>query len=159
MACRAEKPKTTYKPVKGTVRACAECGADFVAMGGGEFSSLKFCSKSCKNADMRRRPGYREAQKAAKARRRARKKGAPVCERVSPRKVFERDAWRCGICGQKTLKSKRGTTHPRAPELDHIVALANGGEHSYRNVQCACRQCNGAKGATDYGQLLLFAAE
>lgn len=155
--CADVKPPSAYKPIKGTVRQCAVCSAEFIAMGGGEFSSLKFCSKSCKNIDMRKKPGHRDAQKAAKARRRARRKGAAVCERVSPLRVFERDAWRCGICGRKTLKSKRGSTHPKAPELDHIVALANGGDHSYRNVQCACRQCNGAKGASDYGQIPLFA--
>ena len=155
-ACAEAKPPSAYKPVKGTVRECAGCKTEFIAMGGGEFSSLKFCSKACKNADMRKRPGHREAQKAAKARRRARKKGAAVCERVSPLRVFERDAWRCGICGQKTLRSKRGTTHPRAPELDHIVALALGGSHTYGNTMCACRSCNIAKGAAALGQLPLF---
>lgn len=130
------------------------------------------CSDACARARRKEKVAaykatekFREARrlspsrKAAKKLRKAIARGAFGGEKVDPVKVFERDAWRCGICHQKTIRSKRGTTHPRAPELDHIVALANGGEHTYRNTQCACRQCNAAKGASNYGQLHLFAAE
>lgn len=144
----ANRPK-----VKGTERKCATCGDPFVAMSGGEFSSINWCSKACRNLAYRATPNYKAMQRQAKARRRARERGAPECERIDPIKVFERDRWRCGICGCKTHKAKRGTYHPKAPELDHIVALANGGAHTWQNVQCACRECNGKKGASDYGQL------
>jgi 5-methylcytosine-specific restriction endonuclease McrA len=30
--------------------------------------------------------------------------------------------------------------------VEHVVAIANGGEHSYRNVRCACARCAGMKG-------------
>lgn len=110
-----------------------------------------FCSKICANADRRRN------RKIAKVRRQSRKRGCGVVENIDPIKVFERDAWRCGICGVKTHRAKRGTHHSRAPELDHIVAIANGGSHTWANVQCSCRECNGRKGATDYGQIPLFA--
>lgn len=154
--CSVPEPKNYYKPIKGTKKNCKECRSEFVVMGCPEFPSLSFCSKRCANAVKRRTPWYKDAKKAGKDRRRARIKGAAVCESVSPIKVFSRDGWRCGICGRKTLKDKRGTSHPRAPELDHIVALANGGDHSYQNTQCACRECNRAKGATDFGQIPLF---
>lgn len=75
---------------------------------------------------------------------------------VSVQRVFERDGYRCQLCGTKTLKAKRGSYHPKAPELDHIVPLAQGGEHSYRNTQCACRACNVAKRDGAGGQLLLI---
>lgn len=156
--CSSGNRNPNYTHVKGTTRHCANCSAPFVAMSGEQFSSTKFCSKVCQNALARTRPGYREMQKQAKARRRARKKGAAKIERVSPTKVFERDGWRCGICGKLTLQTKRGKMHPRAPELDHIVTLADGGDHTYANTQCACRKCNGLKGAKTYGQLHLFPA-
>lgn len=70
-----------------------------------------------------------------------------VAEKFDPDDVFERDNWQCQICGRRTLKSKRGTAHTRAPELDHIVPLSAGGEHTIRNTQCACRSCNLEKGA------------
>lgn len=165
--CKAA-PRQDGSPLE---RTCIVCSSAFLWESAQARPPIT-CSGAC--ARQRRkenRAAYRATEKfreirrrspsrrAAKKLRKAIARGASGGEKVDPLKVFERDAWRCGICGQKTLKSKRGTTHPRAPELDHIVALANGGDHSYRNVQCACRQCNGAKGASDYGQLHLFAAE
>jgi 5-methylcytosine-specific restriction endonuclease McrA len=76
-------------------------------------------------------------------------------EKVDPFVVFDRDKWKCQLCGVKTPLAKRGTYDDDAPELDHIVTLKDGGEHSYRNTQCACRRCNRAKGGRSYGQLLL----
>lgn len=75
---------------------------------------------------------------------------------VDPMVVFERDGWRCHLCGIKTPKHLRGTTDDRAPECDHIVPIAAGGSHTYENSACACRKCNRQKGAKPLGQLLLF---
>lgn len=86
----------------------------------------------------------------------ARKRNAKI-ESVDPIKVFERDKWKCKCCGVKTKPVDRGTFKPRAPELDHIVPLSVGGEHSYRNTQLLCRTCNIKKhnnSAND--QMLLF---
>lgn len=131
-------------------RKCKCCGSEFTA----EYTGGKatdYCSPKCKAT------AKKASAKAGKAARRARTRGL-VAEIIDPIKVFERDGWRCGICGRKTHKGKRGSYHPRAPELDHIIALANGGTHTWRNVQCSCRECNGRKGATDYGQIPLFPA-
>lgn len=87
--------------------------------------------------------------------RKARQRGARV-EPVDPIKVLARDGWRCQLCGVRTPKRLRGSFEARAPELDHIVPIAAGGEHSYRNTQCACRQCNLTKAAKPMGQLRLF---
>ena len=38
------------------------------------------------------------------------------------------------------------TWMPNAPTVDHIVALANGGAHTWENVQLACSLCNSQKG-------------
>jgi 5-methylcytosine-specific restriction endonuclease McrA len=77
---------------------------------------------------------------------------------IKPEIVFARDKWRCQLCKVRTPKRLRGTTHPRAPELDHIVPIAAGGDHTWNNVQCACRKCNGEKGSAPAGQLLLIDA-
>lgn len=129
---------------------CRNCGKAFDRRDDG--ATRYMCSQSCASeSDARARRAERKA-------RRARERGARRTEIIDPLKVFERDGWRCGICGRKTHKAKRGSHHPRAPELDHIVALANGGTHTWRNVQCSCRECNGRKGATNYGQIPLFPA-
>ncbi len=63
-------------------------------------------------------------------------------ETFDPILALDRDGWRCQICGVKTPKKLRGTFKPNAPELDHIIPLAQGGAHSPANTQCACRACN-----------------
>jgi 5-methylcytosine-specific restriction endonuclease McrA len=126
-------------------RSCAECGKLFVP----EYGNKKrtFCSESCRCKSTKR-----TARKVGKARKRA-----ATVEYVNPTKVFDRDGWRCQLCGCSTPRRLRGTLVDRAPELDHIIPLAAGGEHSYRNTQCACRACNIAKGARPLGQMRLIA--
>jgi 5-methylcytosine-specific restriction endonuclease McrA len=68
-------------------------------------------------------------------------------EPVFRRKVFERDGWRCQICGGRVLKSAK-VPHPKAPTVDHIVPLAMDGDHSMANAQTAHFICNSEKGAS-----------
>ncbi|MCY1278184.1 hypothetical protein D9M69_394820 [compost metagenome] len=148
---------TPRQPVL-TQRECRGCGILF----GSNMPQKVYCSSRCRYAVKRQRikayAGMQESRKARDAKRRALKRSSAV-ERIEPVKVFERDGWVCHLCGIKTLKSKRGTTHPRAPELEHIVALADGGTHTWGNVACACSACNRAKGSRSFGQLGLgFAA-
>ena len=156
------RPAPIYQPV--VEAECRRCGNKFDRRQDG--ASRFLCSEACadeakKEARRRSRaaPAAQAARKADKKRRKAMARGALGSEAVDVTKVFERDGYRCGICGGKTLQSKRGTYHPRAPELDHIVAIALGGSHTYANVQCACRKCNSAKGAASLGQLHLFPAQ
>lgn len=71
-----------------------------------------------------------------KHRRRAREYQAFV-ERVDPKSVYARDKGICGICKKKVDK----VTY----QLDHILPISRGGEHSYRNVQIAHALCNQRK--------------
>jgi len=88
----------------------------------------------------------------ASIRRRKRIKAASI-EVVVRSVVFERDKWRCALCAIKTIKAPY---KDNSAELDHIIPLALGGEHSYANTQCACRKCNGSKGAKAKGQALIL---
>lgn len=128
-----EKMKAVYVPKKVI---CRECGREFLT----EYGNTRrdFCSDECSNKCGRR---------VAKATRRARIRGNNY-EFFDPREVFARDNYTCQICGVKTPKSLRGTLDDYAPELDHIVPLALGGEHTRENTQCLCRKCNRNKGAT-----------
>lgn len=94
----------------------------------------------------------RTERRVHKASRRAKTRGAGA-ERIDPVKVFERDGWRCHVCRRKTPKRLRGSHDGCAPELDHIVTLADGGSHTWGNVACACRSCNQSKGARSFGQI------
>ena len=133
------------KKFKSTTFACAECGLEAETKYG-KKSFSKYCCKKCADKSQRR---------TAKQKRRARLKQARI-ETVDSNLVFARDSWRCQICLTKTPKEKRGLGVCNSPELDHIVPLSKGGDHSYANTQCLCRRCNGKKSNTVLGQLNLF---
>lgn len=123
-----------------TARQCKECGEAFAPEYGNQRRA--FCSQGCLVRNVRRTRRKKE---------RARNRTLQV-ESVDVLKVFDRDGWRCQFCKVKTPRSLRGTTKSNAPELDHIQPLSKGGSHTYQNVQCLCRKCNGLKGAMPKGQ-------
>ena len=82
--------------------------------------------------------------KVADLRRRAREHDAYVSH-VNPGEIYVRDAWTCQLCMQPVDRDAC-VPDPRAPTLDHVVALANGGTHEPSNVQLACFRCNCVKG-------------
>jgi 5-methylcytosine-specific restriction endonuclease McrA len=92
------------------------------------------------------------AKAQRRARRRASKRQAFVAD-VSPRKIYERDGWRCRLCGRK-LKRNAVVPHSLAPTIDHIVPLARGGTHEPSNVQAAHFLCNSLKGDRQGGDQL-----
>lgn len=138
---RAHQLRVGKERAKKEPRECAGCSVEFVPLLGME----KYHSRECAREANRRinHARYRKAQKIGKY-------------GLDPFRVFERDGWRCHLCGVKTLKSKRGTDHPKAPELEHIIPISKGGAHSYQNTACSCRQCNRAKRDKVMGQLRLF---
>lgn len=121
-------------------RNCRECG-ERIAL---RYQDKIYCSRKCSKR-------YDDRIKCA--RRRGRQLGS---EAVDPMVVFERDNWRCQMCYKKTRRSLRGQKKPLAPELDHIIPLSRGGEHTYKNTQCLCYACNNAKGSKEIGQLRLI---
>lgn len=80
------------------------------------------------------RAGARRSAATYKAR-----KNAAFVEAVDPLIVLERDDGVCGICGEDV--------DPLAFHVDHVVPIAQGGEHSYANVQPAHPSCNQRKWA------------
>ena len=88
--------------------------------------------------------------------RRALKRNA-IIEDFNPVDVFKRDGYRCQLCGKKTRPDFKNPNHLLYPNLDHIIPLSDGGDHSMANTQCLCHQCNSAKYNTGKGdQLRMF---
>lgn len=138
---REHYSRTTIHPPK----TCRQCGGTFAPSHGLQV----MCSSRCARKNERVRYGN-------KHRSRARRHGVAY-ECVNRVKVFERDGWRCQVCGRRTPKRLQGTICDTAPELDHRVPMAMGGAHTYENCQLACRRCNIAKGGNRVlGQLPLF---
>jgi hypothetical protein len=124
-------------------RECLECGSLFTA----RFEQNTYCTAVCSR---------RRNNRKASAMRRARMRDV-ARHYFDPVDVLRRDGWRCHLCGIRTPEKLRGTYQPNAPELDHIVPLSVGGEHSPTNTACACRKCNLMKAGKPLGQMRLVA--
>lgn len=135
-----KKRRDEYDPKPKTERICKQCGTVFM----GHCEDVN-CSDVCKRKEKQQRKAKRRAEKAG-----------VYYEPVNPIKVFKRDGWRCQLCKKRLSPKHRGMMRDDAPELDHIIPWAQGGEHSYQNTQCACRKCNEDKGAAKRGQLRMF---
>jgi hypothetical protein len=121
-------------------RVCLQCGVEFTPQYGRAHAS--YCSNACcytRNYTLRRNLIT-----------------DPANDNIDPFVVFDRDDWRCQLCGVSTPRKLRGTYEPSAPELDHIIPVSKGGMHTYLNTQCACRRCNIKKGNKILGQMRLF---
>jgi hypothetical protein len=70
-------------------------------------------------------------------RRRERLRAAPK-ERIDRIAIFQRDGWKCGICG--------GSVQPEDATLDHIVPVSLGGGHTAANLRLAHSICNSRRG-------------
>lgn len=149
---RAEREARTWRDCK-----CVECGAPFSTR-----ISNQVC---CSSEECRRRhnsktsaawtlrkyhsdPEFRDRWLARTHARRADKLGLGSL-RVTLSYLLERDGWQCGIC-QTRIRTYRDAS------LDHIVPLADGGEHVLANVQAAHRRCNYSKGARGGNEQLLL---
>ena len=110
---------------------CVTCGVLFTRL---YKNSGTTCSDECLKEKIR---ADRHIRKYSRNR--------PGSERFYARDIFIRDGWKCRACGIKTPQDKRGTMHPTAPELDHIIPVSKGGCHSRDNTQLLCKSCNGKK--------------
>ncbi len=117
---------------------CCDCGVTFQVF-------LKTRSPRCRECWAERRKEQARAARTGNGthRRRARKYGVEYVP-FKKSNVFKRDKWRCQMCGKKTTK-KHGNTHDDYPELDHVMPMSLGGDHTMENTQCLCRACNAAK--------------
>ena len=113
-------------------RTCIECGNKYQSA----RSRQVYCGTRC-------------SEKALRRNRRRRIRVAMVStQRFTARQVFERDNWRCYLCGVDTPEFLQGSADAQAPSIDHVFPLSRGGTHSLDNVRCACRRCNSRKGAS-----------
>lgn len=124
---------------------CVICGEDVVERRG----SGRTCSKDCLKKD----PEHREALRRGKRKRRAAKRGGKS-EKYTSLEIFKRDGWRCHICGTAVQRDAQ-VPHLKAPTIDHLVPIADGGDDVRSNVATAHFVCNSRRGVRGAAQLLL----
>lgn len=134
---RWAKRPTLPNVIEGNLRiwtqgTCPICGDDFCRSSFVMDRPAGYCSRKC-------------GGKAARERRRATLKNAYVAD-VNRKDIYERDGWCCQLCG-KAVKRDAEVPHPKAPTIDHIIPLADGGTHEPKNAQLAHFLCNAIKGA------------
>ena len=127
----------------GDFKPCRDCGELIPPTSTGR-SSVARCAK-CQGS----------VRRAATHRNRAMRRAATTANHVDPKYIFDRDSFRCGICG-KMADQRKKVPHRLAPVIDHIIPIARGGTHESTNLQCAHFSCNNKKSAGDGGQLRLI---
>jgi hypothetical protein len=133
-------------------RVCVRCGRG--------FQSAKTLARVCVPCvravyQAKIRKLYPERHTRGKHEKRAKLAGVPYVYGITASAIFERDRWRCHLCGRKTRKDLKGQQRPRSPEVDHIVPLSVGGSHTWDNVATSCHECNMKKRNEIRGQLRL----
>lgn len=118
------------QPRRFISRVCQACGAMWLSYSA--MPDTTYC-KPCNRARWRETHYERAARYGVRF------------DVVDPLRIFERDGWRCQLCGIRVQRS--GWPNPKRATLDHIIPFARGGAHTEDNLQCACWLCNSRKGA------------
>lgn len=114
----------------GISEICRYCGNVFTYDRTVAATGTAYCGDEC-----------RSLARTQRSRLRQRLVSAPY---IDWRQIADRDNWKCGICGELvTLDSK--PREPSYPSVDHIIPLAQDGEHTESNVQLAHTGCNARK--------------
>lgn len=136
--CYRSMVNTGKKATKGVV-VCVDCGGHTIG------TAAKMRCNACATKIVvaynkrLRANGHRSDRSIVD---RARKHGVTL-ERVNRVSVYDRDGWKCYLCGVQVVRSK--TYRPDQATLDHIVPLSHGGPHTYANVMTCCHRCNSMK--------------
>lgn len=131
--CGMRKRRETLAQARGT-HPCPTCGK--------ATDRPLYCSRQCSWTAHKR--SYRVA-----------KRGNSF-EKVDAHLIYDRDRWRCHLCGKKVLPKYRGPD-PRSASLDHLIPISKGGAHAMVNVALAHYGCNSARGSGGTCQLILIA--
>lgn len=125
-------------------KCCGRCGESLLAWGGG--SRRRFCGPC---AQIRKRESMRDTRR----RRRARERRA-LTEPYTLAEIAKRDKFRCGICHGRVAMTKT-VPHLKAPTIDHLIPISEGGDDVKANVQLAHFWCNSIRGVGGTVQLAL----
>lgn len=115
-------------------KKCRYCGNVFHS----QYAEAKYCSNKCR----------KQIRGCSSIKDRCKKYHVIYDKTITPIKVFERDHYICQICGllcNKDDDTWNGYIGAYSPTIDHRIALANGGTHTWDNVQCAHAMCNSKK--------------
>ena len=126
--------------LKELTRPCEECGEVFYD----PHPHTLTCSSECRRKRNNRQSKFYHSTRLNETN--------LIDRDISLEKLYERDNGVCYLCGGEcdyydhtiTLEGHY-IVGPSYPSVDHVVALANGGMHSWENVKLAHHRCNSLK--------------
>ena len=128
-------------------KICVSCGGVFHS----EYKAQKYCCATCSRREKRHRDiaaGKHLLVNYGNHRKRARIYGVAYEPGITVKKLIKRDNNICQICGEPCDSNDHRWSEnfgPLYPTIDHIIAMANGGSHTWGNVQLAHAICNSVK--------------
>lgn len=128
-------------------RICKECGEPFYS----EHNDAAYCCDTCRRKAKQRSKAKQPSAGGYRKRLRIVRTKATYDPSVTLNAVYRRFKGKCCACGCKVYRSQE--YRPDQATLDHIIALANNGTHTWDNVQLLCSDCNSRK--RDLGQMRL----
>ena len=119
---------------------CPVCGRKFRS----RYANAVYCSHECRKRADNRKKSKRSGRDHV---RRAKRYGVAYEHGITLDRLVERDGLTCYLCGKTCDKSdtRWGSSGPDHPTIDHVIALKNGGTHTWDNVAVACGMCNSIK--------------
>ena len=130
--------KANIKQKQATFRECAECGCLFVSY----RSADRYCSPAC---------ATKHGNRVGKDRRLKRIDHTGADMSIDWKPLYKREHGICYLCGKPVdvddYEWRDGTfiAGNLYPSVDHVVALHDGGTHTWDNVRLAHRLCNTLK--------------
>jgi len=128
-------------------KRCKECGKHFSSTN----NRMIFCDKECSN-----KYGWRIKETN---RRNVIRNNGSIDWDISIPKLIKRDGIKCYLCNedcnrQDFIINSNGTTitGESYPSIEHVIAVANGGTHTWSNVKLAHRGCNNKKGTIELSE-------
>lgn len=138
-----EKINSKQEQIKERTKECLTCGTTFIGMN----TLSSYCSTKCRNRAHNKKKELRKGKRALLI-----NNNGAIDNDISLEKLIQRDNNTCYICGHTCDGTDYVVTEQGYyihgnyyPSIDHVVAIANGGTHTWDNVLLAHRICNSIK--------------
>jgi hypothetical protein len=138
-----QKIISTQGKIKERTKECLTCGGTFV----GTSVVSSYCSPKCRSRAENKRKEIRKGKRGELI-----LSNGNVDKDISLERLIHRDNNTCYLCGDECHSTDYTMTdegHHIAgnyyPSIDHVIAIANGGTHTWDNILLAHRICNSVK--------------
>jgi 5-methylcytosine-specific restriction endonuclease McrA len=131
--CKNKSRLAKYDPVPKLNKHCDSCGEQFESTHN-ILKKKSVCNLCVSSSHKARSSAIRRSRMAL-----------VKVERVYRKKVWDRDGWKCLMCGI-AVNLNQDSNSKSYPTIDHIVPVSKGGNHTMDNVMLLCRSCNSVKG-------------